>query len=126
MPSNTVFYVCMGIMILTGIVVIPLPFIINKRRNKNAWIDGYEHASHIHGTPTDTDVILANHVIKPISWQMQRGEMFTKGYMTALEDLGLPYSEIDQQECLHNKYYAQDNALRVASSVSASREHRYY
>lgn len=116
--SNTAMVIIMAILVLVALSLIPATFIANKKRNKTAWLDGYEHASHIHGTPTDRNQIASDHPITTSGWQLKRGEMFTDGYLSALTDLSLPYNQIDQQECVHNHYYAKDNALTIASSVN--------
>lgn len=118
--SNTMMYIIMTILILVALSLIPVTFVANKKRNRAAWLDGYEHASHIHGTPTDRNQIASNHPITTTGWQLKRGEMFSDGYLAALTDLGLPYNQIDQQECVHNHYYAKDNALTVASSINSA------
>lgn len=116
--SNTTMYIIMIILVLVALSLIPATFIANKKRNRTAWLEGYEHASHIHGTPTDRNQIASDHPITTSGWQLKRGEMFTDGYLTALTDLDLPYNQIDQQECVHNHYYAKDNALTVAASIN--------
>lgn len=98
-------------------ICIPIWHIANRR----AWIEGYEKCCIIHNKPfnNDTKKALKNSGLIKTHLSMDRGNAYAAGYMAALKDFELEYSELDQNECLFNGYFDRDNTNRIAASINS-------